>query len=397
MFAKRTYSYLLVLLLGFFSFSHFCFAKKKKFEKAVWIMTVYGLDWPKAQDADSQKKELIEMLDKLKEHGFNRVYFQVRGRGDALYESNNFPWSSFLTGELGKDPGYDPLEFAVEECKKRGIICEAALVNPFLINSEKGLFDIDDYMDKLPENSKMKDHKDWIMSTDENYYLLNPGVPEVREMMAEECEYIAGKYGVGVHLNDFYYPYPDKVKNEGYDNEAYENYKKSLLSEDNEVDDEDDKEGEDANEEMSIEDWRRDNVNKFVKSVSSKVRSKGQTLSASFFGVWKSSREDKTLSSYYDLYIDSKKWLKNEWLDYIIPQVALNFGQNTSGFLQLTRWWEDQAESKKTKLLIGLSIYASFADGMKERIEFLKKLNNVRGFAVFRFESLNEIFEKRIM
>ena len=349
-------------------------------------MTVYGFDWPKAKDVDSQKKELIEMLDKLEKHGFNRVYFQVRGRGDAFYKSNNFPWSSFLTGKLGKDPGYDPLEFAIEECKKRGIICEAALVNPFLINSEKGSFDIDDYMDKLPENSKMKNRKDWIMSIDKNYYLLNPGIPEVREMMAEECEYIAEKYKVGIHFNDFFYPYPDNVKNKEYDNEVYEDYKRSITPDDSE-----------NSEEMSIDDWRRDNINKFIELVSSKVRAKGQTLGASFFGVWESSREDKTLSSYDDLYIDSKKWLENEWLDYIIPQVALNFGQNTVRFLQLTGWWEDQARSKKTKLLIGLSIYASFADEIKEHIEFLKKLNNVRGFAVFRFEFLNEMFEKELM
>lgn len=386
MFSKRTYSYLLVLLLELFSFSHFCFAKEREFEKAVWIMTVYGLDWPRAEDADSQKKELTEMLDKIKDHGFNRVYFQVRGRGDAFYESNNFPWSHFLSGELGKDPGYDPLEFMAEECKKRDIICEAALVNPFLISSESSWLSIDDYMEKLPENSKMKGHKDWIMSTDEGYHLLNPGIPEVREMMAEECEYIAEKYKVGIHFDDFFYPYPDKIKIKEYDSETYENYKKSIMPEN----------GGD-NKEMSIDDWRRDNVNKFIELVSSKVRAKGQTLSASFFGVWKSGRDDKTLSSYYDLYIDSKKWLQNEWLDYIIPQVALNFGKNTSSFLELTRWWANQAESKKTKLLIGLSIYAYLADEIKEHIEFLKKLNNVRGFTAFRFEFLNEMFEKGIM
>ena len=362
-------------------------------------MTVYGLDWPKARDVESQKEELIEMLDKLNEHGFNRVYFQVRGRGDAFYKSSNFPWSSFLTGELGKDPGYDPLEFAVEECKKRKIICEAALVNPFLINSEKGSFSIDDYMEKLPENSKMKGHKDWVMFTDENYCLLNPGIPEVREIIAEECEYIAEKYKVGVHFNDFFYPYPDNVKIEKYDGEAYENYKKNLSSADNEADDEDDNEYEDENasEEMSIEDWRRDNVNKFIKLVSSKVRAKGQTLSASFFGIWKSSREENTLSSYYDLYIDSKKWLKNEWLDYIIPQITLGMVRDTTTFLKVTRQWEDWAESKKTKLLIGLPTYVFIADDIKGHIEFLKKLNNVRGFAAFRFEFLNEMFEKGIM
>ncbi len=364
-------------------------------------MTVYGLDWPKAQDADLQKKELTEILDKVKKHKFNRVYFQVRGRGDAFYKSNNFPWSSFLTGELGKDPGYDPLEFAAEECKKRGIICEAALVNPFLINSEKGSFDIDDYMDKLPENSKMKGHKDWIMFTDENYCLLNPGIPEIREMMAEECEYIAEKYKVGIHFNDFFYPYPDNVKIEEYDSEAYENYKKNLSSEDNEVDDEDETkdedEDEDASEEISIEDWRRDNVNKFIESVSSKVRSKGQTLSASFIAVWKNNPEDKMLSSYYDLYIDSKRWLDNGWLDFVIPQINLGMVRDTTTFLRVTRQWADWAESKKTKLLIGFPTYKFLAKEINEHIEFLKKLNNVRGFAAFRFEFLNEMFEKKLM
>ena len=101
----------------------FCLAKiNEKNEKAVWITTVCNLDWPKTISQESQKEELTDMLDNLEKHGFNRVYFQVRTRGEAFYESYNFSWSSFLTGELGKNPGYDPLRFMVDECAKRKIV-----------------------------------------------------------------------------------------------------------------------------------------------------------------------------------------------------------------------------------------------------------------------------------
>ena len=368
--------FVVTLLLLIFAIPVFCFAKIS--EKAVWITTVYGLDWPKAQDVDSQKKRLIEMLDNLKKHGFNRVYFQVRPRGDTFYESENFSWSSFLTGELGKNPGYDPLKFMVDECAKRKIVCEA-WINPFLINNNKKKeFSVDNYMEKLPENSKMKDHKDWIVSTDENYYLLNPGIPEIREMVAEECEYISKTYKVAIHMDDYFYPYPSDVRFKDYDAKEYE-----LYNENN----------------MSVDDWRRDNINKFVELVSSKIRNQGQTFSISPFGVWQYVEGTNRRGSYYDLYADSKLWLEKGWLDYIVPQIYWEIEHEKAKFGILSNWWNDVNKLHNTKLIIGMAFYkfTSNTDEIKKQLDMLDKLDNVDGFAAFRYEHLNEIFEKGIM
>ena len=357
----------------------FCLAKiNEKNEKAVWITTVCNLDWPKTISQESQKEELTDMLDNLEKHGFNRVYFQVRTRGEAFYESYNFSWSSFLTGELGKNPGYDPLRFMVDECAKRKIVCEA-WINPFLINSNKEVkFSVDNYMEKLPENSKLKGHKDWIMSTDENYYLLNPGIPEVREIVAEECEYIAKTYKVAIHMDDYFYPYPSDVKFKDYDAKEYELY---------------------HDNNMSIDDWRRDNINQFVELVSSKVRNQGQTFGISPFGIWKNVNGTNGCSSYYDLYADSKLWLDKVWIDYIVPQIYWEIGHERADFETLVKWWNDVNKSHKAKLLIGMAFYkfTSNTDEIKKQVDMLEKLDNVDGFAAFRYEHLNEIFEKRIM
>ena len=373
---ERVCKFLVILLSLFLFIPIFCLAKIN--EKAVWITTVYSLDWPKTKDVESQKKELTDMLNKLENHGFNRVYFQVRPRGDALYKSNNFAWSSFLTGELGKDPGYDPLKFMIDECANRKIVCEA-WINPFLLNNnKKKAFSVDNYMEKLPENSKMKGHKDWIMSTDKNYYLLNPGIPEVREMVAEECEYIAKNYKVAIHMDDYFYPYPEDVNIEDYDLETYKLYKEG---------------------DESIDDWRRDNTNKFVELVSSKVRNQGQTFSISPFGIWQNVEGTNGRSSYYDLYADSKLWLEKGWLDYIVPQIYWKIGYEIADFEILSRWWNDANKSRKAKLIIGMAFYkfTSDTDEIKKQIDMLEKLDNVDGFSAFRYEHLNKIFEKGIM
>ena len=373
---EQIYTFIVTLLSLIFAIPDFCLAKIN--EKAVWITTVYSLDWPKKKDEGLQKKELTDMLDKLEEHGFNRVYFQVRPRGDAFYESENFSWSSFLTGELGKDPGYDPLKFMVDECAKRKIVCEA-WINPFLLNNNKKKeFSVDNYMEKLPENSRMKGHKDWIMSTDKNYYLLNPGIPEVREMVAEECEYIAKKYKVAIHMDDYFYPYLSDVKFENYDAEEYK-----LYNENN----------------MSIDDWRRDNINKFVELASSKVRNQGQTFSVSPFGVWQYVNGEEKRGSYYELYADSKLWLDEGWLDYIVPQIYWEIEHEKAKFGIISNWWNDANKSRKAKLIIGMAFFrfTSNTDEIKKQVDMLEKLENVDGFSAFRYEHLNEIFEKGIM
>jgi uncharacterized lipoprotein YddW (UPF0748 family) len=103
------------------------FAQPKEELRAVWLTTAFGLDWPKSYDKEIQQKEIIEILDRLKDANFNTVMLQVRARGDLIYPSKIEPWGKSLTGKLGGNPGYDPLKFIIDEAHNRGIEIQAWL------------------------------------------------------------------------------------------------------------------------------------------------------------------------------------------------------------------------------------------------------------------------------
>src|SRR5690606_30392026 len=102
--------------------------------RGVWVSTVFSLDWPKANDEETQKAELISLFEAVKEANLNAVLLQVRAESDAFYNSTKEPWSRWLTGVQGQDPGYDPLAFAIEEAHKRGLELHA-WINPFRVNA----------------------------------------------------------------------------------------------------------------------------------------------------------------------------------------------------------------------------------------------------------------------
>ena len=101
--------------------------------RAVWLTTIGGLDWPRiyatdARSRERQKQELIHILDQYQRANINTVIFQTRVRAALLYPSKIEPWELSLTGVAGKDPGYDPLAFCIDECHKRGMELHAWVV-----------------------------------------------------------------------------------------------------------------------------------------------------------------------------------------------------------------------------------------------------------------------------
>ncbi len=366
----------------------------RELEFSVWIATVCNLDWPKngEWDVETQKKRMCEILDDIKAKGISKVFFQVHPRGDAFYKSELFPWSKFITGEIGKAPDYDPLQFACEECEKRNIKLEA-WINPFLISNGSG-YTKKEYIDSLPVSNELKKHPEWFVEIDEQNLLLNVGIPQVRDMMVKEAEYILDHYGYvsGIHIDDYFYPYPVNGKELNYDDKKeYEAYVKGC--------------GEEAC--LSLQDWRRDSVNQFVRSLGEACRAKEKTFSASPFGIWKnvedsnSGKKTNGIESYFGLYCDSLKWVKEGWVDFIIPQIYWEFGNPRADFEVLANWWNDMCEGTNAKLSIGVGVYkvdknsedASWRDPneIAKQIEFCKKLKNVSGVTFFRYGSLGNI------
>lgn len=288
--------------------------------RGAWVTTVYGLDWPEnvGLSQEEQKSRLRTLLDDLKDAGLNAVLFQVRTECDALYNSNYEPWSRWLTGTQGQGPGYDPLTFAIEETHKRGMELHAWM-NPYRVNASAGTFSNDHVSNTHPE---------WILEFSTGDKILNPGLPEVREYIADVVTDVVVNYDVdGVHFDDYFYPYPDDgfsgITNE--DETTYITYGGSF---------------------DNIEDWRRDNINKTIEGVNSAI--KGEKAYVRFgvspFGIWKNGVPAGVtgLSAYDVIYADAPHWLENGTIDYLTPQLYWVIGGNQD-FSKLLPWWSEKA------------------------------------------------------
>lgn len=354
--------------------------------RGVWVSTVSNLDWPEVgnYDVKVQKELLKEKFDFIEEQNMNTIFFQVRPMGDALYESSYAPWSKYLTGTLGENPGYDPLEFAIDEAHKRGLELQAWF-NPFRIDSNSEKFNIDNYIDELPEESPLKNNPDWIVKYN-NYHYLDAGIPEVREYVIDTIIDVVKNYNIdGVVLDDYFYPYPSGGV-EFPDKDTYEKYGEGFSSKD---------------------EWRRNNIDCFISELYSKIKNTNADVKfgVSPFGIWRNGESvggshTSGLSSYDDVYVDSRKWIQEGWIDYIIPQIYWQFDYNSAPFATLVDWWAKQVENTNVELYIGHAAYkindSSYGEAwlngneVINQIRYSRANSNVKGNCFFRLKTLEE-------
>lgn len=353
--------------------------------RAVWLTTVYNLDWPSTghyNNIEAQKSSLVDNLKFIKGSNMNTVFFQVRGMGDALYPSNYSPWSKYLTGVRAKNPGYDPLKFAVEETHRLGLEFHAWF-NPFRIDTNSN-FNKDAYINSLPAGSPLKSNSQWIVKYGD-YHWLNIGIPEVRAYVIDIILEVVNNYDInGVHIDDYFYPYPISGI-EFPDSDAYTKYGQGYTS---------------------IADWRRDNVNKFVKELNSKIKSAKSYVKfgISPFGVWRNGTSvggsaTNSFSPYDSIYADSRKWVIEEWIDYIVPQVYWEFNNKFTPYAVVVDWWAKQVEGKKVQLYIGHAAYKngeaaeygqswSNPEEIPNQIRYGRANSNVKGGVFFGLKDL---------
>ncbi|MEH6980303.1 glycoside hydrolase family 10 protein, partial [Bacillus pseudomycoides] len=210
--------------------------------RAAWIASVLNIDWPSKPELpiEKQKQEFIKLLDDIKNLGMNAVVVQIKPTADAFYPSRYGPWSEYLTGVQGKDPGYDPLAFMVEEAHKKNLEFHAWF-NPYRITMNHT------NLNQLIENHAAKQHPDWVVSYGGKLY-YNPGIPEVKNFIIEGILEVVQNYDIdAVHMDDYFYPY--KVAGEEFpDQDTYEVYNNGKFT--------------------NIGDWRRDNVNQLVSGLN---------------------------------------------------------------------------------------------------------------------------------
>ncbi|HIY43098.1 MAG TPA: family 10 glycosylhydrolase [Candidatus Nocardiopsis merdipullorum] len=312
-------------------------APPKRQMRAEWISGVQNIDWPTEQglSPEEQQAELVDLYDEATANGLNAVFVQIRPTADAFWDSPHEPWSEWLTGQQGQDPGYDPLEFAVEEAHERNLEFHG-WYNPYRVAMH-------DDPSRLVEEHPARQNPEWTFSYGGQLY-YDPGVPEAREFVIEAMMHSVEHYDLdGVHFDDYFYPYP--VEGE-------------------EIPDEDTfaEHGEDFDD---IEDWRRDNVDTMVRETGEAITAikPHVKFGISPFGIWRNSSTDPEGSdtsgsqSYDDQYADSRKWVLQGWLDYINPQVYWEIGLPVADYAVLVPWWEQVAASTDTHLYIGQAAY----------------------------------------
>ncbi len=347
--------------------------------RAVWVATVYALDFPSKATADPEelRSQTDEILRGCADMGMNAVILQVRPTCDALYPSSVFPWCRYLTGDQARPPadGFDPLAYWIERAHALGLELHA-WINPYRVTRGG-----EEEFNALAPNSPAVLHPEWVVKHEENYY-LNPGLPQVRELVIQGAEELVSRYDVdGVHLDDYFYPGSDFD-----DAAAFAQYGAGF---------------------GDVGDWRRENVNRLVKELGERLHAIDPELSygISPSGVWADRRNkpegsDTTggYESYNAAYADSRKWVKEGWIDYICPQIYWYIGHKSMDYAAIARWWSDTAAGTGVALYIGMADYqAGNSDpaspwygvqAIQAQLDFNDTLPQITGEVHFRYKLL---------
>jgi uncharacterized lipoprotein YddW (UPF0748 family) len=350
---------------------------KREF-RGVWVATVTNIDWPSEPrpGTEKQKNDLINLLQFHAQAGINAVMFQVRPAADAFYARSREPWSKWLTGVQGRapEPFYDPLELAVAEAHKRNMELHAWF-NPYRAT-----------MDANPNSVSAQHvtrlHPDWFF-TYGGRKLFNPGLPDVREYIIQVILDVVKNYDVdGIHMDDYFYPYP--IAGQRINDQAtFEQYGSSKYTD--------------------IRDWRRSNVDTLIHMLTDSIHryKPHMKFGISPFGIWKNASQDPEGSatnggsSYYEQFADTRKWMKEGWLDYINPQIYWHFGNRAAAFEKLTDWWSNNTYNRH--LYVGQAAYrigeprnVAFKnpDQIPAQIRYLRNNPRIQGSVYFSSASL---------
>ncbi|MBK0380247.1 glycoside hydrolase family 10 protein [Mucilaginibacter segetis] len=349
---------------------------KREF-RGVWIATVVNLDWPSeaGEPVYKQKKELIDQLNSHQQTGINAVMLQVRPAADAFYAKSREPWSKYLTGKQGQapSPAYDPLEFAVEEAHKRGMELHAWF-NPYRAT-------FDNKFSTLSADHITRTKPEWFF-TYGGIKLFNPGLPEVREYIVQVILDVVKNYDVdGIHMDDYFYPY--QIRGQSIDDaDAYAKY------------------GGDYDD---IRDWRRHNVDLLIHMLADSIHAYKPRMKfgVSPFGIWANKSqnpegsETRGGSSYYENYADTRKWIKEGWVDYISPQIYWQIGYRLAAFEKLLDWWSNNTYNRH--LYIGQAAYRYYESRspafknpseIPDQIRLIRENPRVQGSIFFRSQTL---------
>lgn len=323
--------FLLLMAGGVFAQVQTGSAYPKREFRAAWIQSVNGQF--RGMPTEKLKQNLIGQLNSLQKAGINAIIFQVRPEADALYASRLEPWSRFLTGVQGKapEPYWDPMQFMIDECHKRGMEFHA-WINPYRTKTT--------LKSELAPNHVYNIHPEWFVTYGDQLY-FDPALPESRRHICMVVSDIVSRYDVdAIHMDDYFYPYPIKGK-DFPDDASFARFGGGFSNK---------------------ADWRRSNVNVLIKKLHETIREikPWVKFGVSPFGIYRNESSDplgsktKGLQNYDDLYADVLLWAREGWIDYNIPQIYWHIGHPVADYETLVKWWARNTENRP--LFIGQSV-----------------------------------------
>ena len=312
----------------------------KREMRGAWIATYSNIDWPnRTQTPAQQRAAFLSIIDHHKATGLNTLYIQVRSQCDAMYPSAIEPWSADLTGTQGKEPStfWDPMQFMIDECHKRGIEFHA-WINPYRAAGNSN------NIPGFAANHVTKAHPDWLL-TQGTLRVLDPGLAVVRDYITSVIVDIVNRYEVdGIHFDDYFYPPAAPAGTTPYNDDS------SFTL--------------DPRGFTVRGDWRRDNVTLLIKRLNDTIQTLKPAVKfgVSPSGIYRNSTNPDIgtptsgLEHYTTLYADTKKWLQAGWVDYIAPQVYWYIGQPGANYAAIVPWWNNQANNGR-HIYIGMAGY----------------------------------------
>ena len=323
--------FLLLMAGGVFAQVQTGSAYPKREFRAAWIQSVNGQF--RGMPTEKLKQNLIGQLNSLQKAGINAIIFQVRPEADALYASRLEPWSRFLTGVQGKapEPYWDPMQFMIDECHKRGMEFHA-WINPYRTKTT--------LKSELAPNHVYNIHPEWFVTYGDQLY-FDPALPESRRHICMVVSDIVSRYDVdAIHMDDYFYPYPIKGK-DFPDDASFARFGGGFSNKG---------------------DWRRSNVNVLIKKLHETIREikPWVKFGVSPFGIYRNESSDplgsktKGLQNYDDLYADVLLWAREGWIDYNIPQIYWHIGHPVADYETLVKGWARNTENRP--LFIGQSV-----------------------------------------
>lgn len=366
--------------------------------RGVWVATIFNLDYPLFANEKEFKSYYSKMCSRLAEHKFNAIFFQVRPASDAFYKSALNPWSRFLSGKEGVplrgSRNFDPLDFMIREAHRHGLQFHAWL-NPYRVIGSTKMAKFQ-YLKTLAPGNFARRYPHLVMEVkrkdNTRTLVLNPGEKQVRDFVVATVMEIVKKYPVdSIHFDDYFYP-DDAPANA--DRATFLKYNPRRETLDN---------------------WRRSNVTSLVRSVHSAIKSynlrtgKKVSFGVSPFGIWRNNKHtplgslSRGKESYTGQYADTRYWVKQQMIDYIVPQLYWHFNHDVAPYAALTDWWCKVVRGTRVKLYIGQAAYQLGSrnwsvNELYYQLRYNRSKPEIKGSIIFSYRNLaspdNRIMEK---